>query len=207
MRSILACLFVVSIGILAALPFRKVATDKPSPPPLDQSQVASLRSPLEELNGRADALPSLHTSEESEASIDPYQAIDPLPESQASLPVLPTSRRPFGDGLVQPQTILPDTAAISAKELAQPSPDWIAGGPLRYNSGELSPPAEAIVESPRDMSIREPTSIESPHRMLMQQAAARGEANAEPNSSPQLQMPEPAPRQNRQRHFIYEPVN
>lgn len=226
-RSILASLCVLLLGIVAALPFRKSPHQEVEPPALERSQVASLVSPLEEIDVEAADLSGLSLSEM------PY-AIDEIPkpaDSQdglAAFPALPKSRRPFSEGLVQPTPMLPDSnpsRGPDPMDIANRSQDWNIDLPLKYVQPQTGLKVEAIARKPL-ATPAEATSGSlswnpSPNEnrpaatgMRIHQAGSRQlgessqsiepEASVEPTQ--QYQNSPPPQQRPRKRYFVYEPA-
>ncbi|WP_145342458.1 hypothetical protein [Rosistilla ulvae] len=229
MRSLLASLFVLSLGILAALPFRKTSHEELEPPPLERSQVASLISPLEEIDVDAGDLSGLNLSEVAYAADGLTPRTDSGSET-AAFPELPQSRRPFAEALVQPTALIPDAtrnASPDPMDIANRSKDWNIDLPLKYVQPQtglqveeiarqpLATPAEATRGSLSWNGSPTPNGNgpaatgmrihQAGSRQFGEAAAAAGSgASVEPTPNYQASPP-PQPRA-RKRFFVYEPA-
>lgn len=233
MRSLLASLLVLSLGIVAALPFRKSSDAESETPPLDRSQLASLVSPLEEIDTEAPDLSTLNLSEISYSKDDSGMRPD-LSGGQSAFPSLPKSRRPFAQALVQPTPLLPEsrpTARPDSLDIANRNrdhnQDWNLDLPLKYVQPQTGLQVEEIAEQPRQtpaeatrgsLSWSPATTQDSgvASGMRIHQAGSRNvnepatslNREAPATSSPQYEATPaitPKPRA-RKRFFVYEPA-
>ncbi|MEZ6090279.1 MAG: hypothetical protein R3C05_20080 [Pirellulaceae bacterium] len=221
MRSLLASLVVLSIGIMAALPFRKSSYHEFHAPPLERSQLASLDSPLEEIDGQAAGSPPLDLSDLPLGQFDSREN-KPSQGGEVSFPELPQARRPFAEGLVHPEPIVPQTDALTAGnelDLARRTKEWNLELPLKYVQPQTGLQVEQIAQSPiptptsATFSLREeniaatetvaPMDEDSlPSGMLVQPTGSRNANDQQTVATANPPIESQAPRK---RYFVYEP--
>ena len=221
MRSLLASLVVLSVGILAALPFRKSSDHSSQAPALERSQLASLVSPLEELDPAESGSPPIDLSDMPLSNFESQQAMNSQ-DLEPSFPQLPQSRRPFAEGLICPEPIVPQNAPYLREtelDLVRQTQDWDLELPLKYVQPQTGLQVEEIAQTPLPTPTTATFNIyekkgwsempaESSAGMWVQPTGARHlneQHNVSGTDVPRETQPSQSGTAARKRYFVYEP--